>query len=49
MSEIPNIILALISQTPWFVIAYIVHKVYSNKPKHTAISITDKVTITSER
>ena len=49
MSEIPNIILALIGQTPWFVIAYIVYKVYSNKPKHTSISIPDKVTITSER
>lgn len=49
MSEIPNIILALIGQTPWFVIAYIVSKVYSNKPKHTSISIPDKVIITSER
>lgn len=49
MSEIPSIILALIGQTPWFVIAYIVYKVYSNKPKHTSISIPDKVTIVSER
>lgn len=49
MSEIPNIILALIGQTPWFVVAYIMCKVYSNKPKHTSISIPDKVTIVSER
>lgn len=49
MSEVLNIILALIEQTPWFVTAYIVHKVYSNKPKHTSISIPDKVTISSER
>ena len=49
MSEIQNIILALIEQTPWFVIAYIVYKVYSNKPKRTSISVSDKVTIESER
>ena len=49
MSEIPNIILALIGQTPWFVIGHVVYKVYNNKPKHTSISILDKVTITSER
>lgn len=49
MAEIPNIILALIGQTPWFVTAYIVRKVYSNKPKHTSISIPDKIIITSER
>ena len=49
MSEIPNIILAVIGQTPWFAIGYVVYKVYSNKPKHVSISILDKVTITSER
>lgn len=49
MQEILDIIMALIEQVPWFVIAYIVYKVYNNKPKHTSISIPDKVTITSER
>ncbi len=49
MTEILDIIMALIGQVPWFAIMYIVHKVYSNKPKHTSISIPDKVTITSER
>ena len=49
MDGVLDIIMALIGQVPWFTIAYIVHKVYSNKPKHTSISIPDKVTITSDR
>lgn len=49
MERIPDIILALIAQTPWFVIGYIVYKAYSNKPKRTSISIPDKLTLTSER
>ncbi len=49
MERIPDIILALIDQIPWFAIVYTVHKIYTNKPKKTSISIPDKFTITSER
>ena len=49
MKEILDITMALIGQIPWFACMYIVYKVYENKPKHTYISIPDKVTITSER
>lgn len=49
MTGILDIIMALIGQVPWFSMMYIVYKVYSNKPKHTSISIPDKVTIISER
>lgn len=49
MERIPDIILALIDQVPWFAIVCIVYKVYANKPKKTSISIPDKFTITSER
>lgn len=49
MTEFLNIIMALIGQVPWFASMYIVYKVYENKPKHTSISIPDKVTIISER
>lgn len=49
MTGILDIIMALIGQTPWFAIMYIVYKVYSNKPKHTSISIPGKVTIMSDR
>lgn len=48
MDRIPDIILALIGQTPWFALIYIVRKVYNNKPKHTSISIPNKITIESE-
>ena len=49
MQGVLDIVMALIGQTPWFAVMYIVHKVYKNKPKHTSISIPDKVIITSER
>ncbi len=49
MTEILNIIMALIEQVPCFASMYIIYKVYENKPKHTSISIPDKVTIISER
>ncbi len=48
MTEILDIIMALIRQVPWFAMMYIVYKVYENKPKYTSISIPDKVTIISE-
>lgn len=49
MDKVFDIFMALIGQVPWFVSGYIVYKVYSNKPKHTSISISDKLTIVSER
>lgn len=49
MERIPDIILALITQIPWFAMMYTVHKVYANKPKDTSISIPDKFTIESHR
>lgn len=49
MVEICDIIMALINQFPWIASMYIVYKVYENKPKHTEISIPDRLTIISER
>ena len=49
MSGIWDIIMAIIGQAPWLSVMYIVHKVYSNKPKYTSISILDKLIIISER
>ena len=49
MDKVFDIFMALIGQTPWFILGYIVHKIYFNKPKHTSKSISDKLTIVSER
>ena len=49
MDRILNIVMAIVEQTPWFVIGYTIHKVYSNKPKQTEIIVPDKITIISKR
>lgn len=33
MEEICNIVVAIINNIPWFVIAYIAHTVFDNKPR----------------
>ena len=49
MERIPDIILALIGQMPCIAFMYAVHKVYENRPKHTAISYKDEFTLESDR
>lgn len=49
MQEFLDIIMALIEKVPWFTSIFIVYTVYANKPKKTSISISDKISITSER
>lgn len=49
MAELLGILQAIIDHIPWFVIAYVVHMAYSNKPRRISINFSDKFTIMSER
>ena len=49
MERIPEIILALIEQTPWFAIMYVVNKAYQNKPKHMLMKYSDILSLETDR
>lgn len=49
MTEVLDIIKALIEQVPWFASMYIVKKVYDSKANKTLVGIPDKFFIMSER
>ena len=49
MDRIADIILSIIDQFPWISLMYICNKVYKNKPKHTIINVSNRISIESDR